>query len=903
MRYASHRIWPLPVGVLLVLAGVGLAQPMEGDGQQVERRFEAVADEAVARQRRQIEQARERATDASLSQQRRQAAFEEALAAFRGLIDDHPENVRRPIWRTELAKMLLIDGLQNRRTDALAFYEFGVPSRSQKEAYEKRVPEAYRMAVEAEADLFSVKRRLPSQSDEEALSGALRYRLFTEFGGRRIPFYRASAAYYTSLLPAEAPCFRQERNWTDLEPADDPSAERERLSREVSEQLAPFLEGEQGSEAIQAHARSLHGRALLHRGKPDEAQAALRAARDQADGDRLDLLTALAQVQARHRQGKRDEAYQELERLKQHSLAQADVRYRLLVVDLHHRLLREAAPEEDAEAQAAAYDPYLQFLESGQLGDDPESLRHYLYRRWARQVSPNADLSRLPPVVRLAVARTYRIEGQNEILAAREEGEATDRTQAMNKLKQAVRAGETLRGGDVPRSVQAPGLYNLALAQYWQAPRDVQNLVAVGEELTGLARRMPDQAIAEKAMGDALDVLRTAHQQGGETARNAYQRAAQATFEHFPFSQMAADERVPYASTVLEPAGHYRRAAVQYDQVPQGHPRYYEARWRRLLALTQAHEATEAEGSETLRDLILAAVGEARAEAREISEEGRDGTSPEKVFAAAELAEAEVLVGQGELEQAAEKLDGFGERHPEAPGLARRAREKLIMLHLRRGEVETAATEAQELLASHPDTGPAVLEEVLDRVEEEVQQKREALSEAVGEAERETAEAQVREHARTAAQLAKALLQWAEDEEMSAERRLPFALSLARAQRLSGDLKAALEQLEKLRQRHPHEAEVIHEHAETLFQQGGEEALVKAAQAYDKLIAGLRGRERDLYWHAWMRRLQINDRLGRHTKDIPRRVRQLKSRGDGELGGQPYREVLEGLAEKHSRSN
>ena len=78
-----------------------------------------------------------------------------------------------------------------------------------------------------------------------------------------------------------------------------------------------------------------------------------------------------------------------------------------------------------------------------------------------------------------------------------------------------------------------------------------------------------------------------------------------------------------------------------------------------------------------------------------------------------------------------------------------------------------------------------------------------------------------------------------------------------------------------------------------------ERTLKQAARYYNKLIQGRRRQQGDLFWNAWRRRLQINDRLNQQTEVIPRRVRQLRMTVDENLGGDPYQSTLKGLADKH----
>jgi len=127
---------------------------------------------------------------------------------------------------------------------------------------------------------------------------------------------------------------------------------------------------------------------------------------------------------------------------------------------------------------------------------------------------------------------------------------------------------------------------------------------------------------------------------------------------------------------------------------------------------------------------------------------------------------------------------------------------------------------------------------------------------------------------------------------------------------LSGDGDLAVKTLEPIVRDYSNDALVIHYMGEALYTRGmaknNQQDLIAAVQRFDTLINGLQnqydeqGRLSELFWHAWMRRLQVMDKLNHATADIPIRVNGLEGIDRG-LGGEPYRSTLRALREKHRK--
>ena len=97
---------------------------------------------------------------------------------------------------------------------------------------------------------------------------------------------------------------------------------------------------------------------------------------------------------------------------------------------------------------------------------------------------------------------------------------------------------------------------------------------------------------------------------------------------------------------------------------------------------------------------------------------------------------------------------------------------------------------------------------------------------------------------------------------------------LAKAIRLTGKPDGAIDMLEPILKEFPNDPQVMHQMAEALFVKGDRQSLVRAATTvYDVLIQGLDGNEepvlKRIWWNAWMRRLQVSDRLNEGYRSDP----------------------------------
>lgn len=867
-------------------------------------------DDPVVAQLVEVAQQRLRFTDARLDQAQRTAALEQALATMRQLIADFYDHEQRPIWQTDLAELLLIDYLQVMHENAAQFYELGTPTAAQREAFESAAAEALEAARDADLRFFQLRTLLPREADhtEKRVNTGQWTRMIDEYYQKRTQYYLAHAAYYTALLPDESAYFRtlgSQRNAKLPQQTDTPSTERQRLLEMAITRMEPFVQDLSDVAGVRMAAVSLTGRAQWQQNQLDGAVQTLEPAINADAAALYSIEAGLAKAHVLATQKQFTAAEDAAAVIADRPAVKENLLLRLLAVDaLHQVLLAKAdtvAPAQRGAAEAAAYEPYMALLNDPSLGESDESLRNYVYSRWEGMLDAGDDVTSRPAVVRLAIAQTARMAGQNLAIAARQAGEPLPE-QAQQKLTRAIEVSKTLQVADLSDSVRANAIYNEAVASYWLDPQGVSNLLRVTTLMTDLADQMPSQPMAEEAITNAITLLRSMHTMEPRPTGvdEAYQRTADVLLSKFPSSKAADNERLYYAYAVLMPAGEYLAAADMYNDLVPGHPDYFQAQQLRLDALQQ--DAVQAKGDEQAQ-----AFQRVTREAQRLIQEAQASTSTGdqqeqvgRALAGAKLVLADVAMVQDQMQEAIDHLQGMAEQFSAYPDIVRDVSQRQIIALAQSGEMDQAAEAASAMMRAFPDDAAAVVDQVLTQIDQRIEQVRSKAAEELVADRKQTLDKQAQQLAETASSLSALLLQWAQGQGYDAGEMLAFQLIRARSLRLAGQANDAMALLQPLSADFANDAGLIHEYAETLFAVGGNDALIKAAGYYDQLIMGLQPPYPDLWWNAWMRRLQIMDKLNESTADIPLRVAQLRLT-DANLGGPRFRGTFIELEAKHQQ--
>ncbi|MFA9477339.1 hypothetical protein ACERK3_03410 [Phycisphaerales bacterium AB-hyl4] len=872
-------------------------------------------DDPVVGRQIEVAQYRMRFDDANRSEAERREDFDTLVDATQQMIEDFYDHELRPVWQTDLTELLLNQALQQVYRGATFFYEFGVPTAEQTAAINELLPIALEAATDADQTFFRYQTELPRDDDHQQrrVNTGLWSRMMDDYFQTRTQYYLGQAAYLVALLPDDHPYYTGLGDENPRMPAREQSAEaeRDRLLAEAVERLEGFIEGR--ASGIQTNARSLTARALMRQGEFELAYELFERTLE-GEGERTEhLIAALGQAEASRLAGDYAEAADLAARLTQHPATRRNHLYRLLVADMQHRVLTseaEQAPANQRDAlRTAAYDPYLDLFDDPSLGDAAEGLRMYVFRRWVDTFADDRSRLRLlSPVVLSGIAEAARREGQNLAIEARQTEDADQLAEARDRLALAIEASQALHDSDMaddaPRQALARATYNEAVAMYQLDPRRAGNLLAAAERMTDVAERWPDQSVSEEAIGNAVALLRSVRgiDPRPAGADDAYQRAGEVLFDAFGGSTAADDERVYFGYAMLYNRGRFEDAAAMFEQVPHAHATYFEAQAARSRALGRAVRERSDDDRDAARERAVETATELLEEAgREAEQAGDDGRRRSAWLAVAEarLVLADMALDAGNADEALAVLEDFEQTFADEDVLVRDAMERRILALAEADRLDEASDVARQMMADHRDQAAAVIDEVLDTIDNRIEQANEALAATNVSSQQRALEQRISSLAETSVALAELLLNWAREQQRSDREMLPFELVQAKALRLADRPGKAVTLLAPRVETFGSNAPLLHEYAEALYAAGGNDTLRTAAGIYDRLIRGLEPPE-PLWWNAWMRRLQINHRLGVDTQAIPLRVRQLRLR-DENLGGARFRPTLESLETRHAR--
>lgn len=888
-----------------------LARQIEIAGLRIEyQRLLTEAGRSAKRDPRQAEALRDQARQ----------AFHRMTDAMRGLIRDHRDHDQRPIWQTDLAQGLILDYLHGLNQSAPLFSDFGVTTAEQQQALAEAAPEALIVLVDAQLRLFTLRGdvgRDPARSQRLQSSG-LFFRLFDEYDKRRTPYFLAYAAYLVAQLPEDAPYYtdpdapdyRQAKRKADVD------SERRRLLllaegelEKVSGRLADGL-------SVRDAATTLHARVLLARGRYDESLEAVDELIQGKDRGINWLAARMTHAATLDRMGRVDQALLELNDLRQHPAVMSDLRYNLLVTDLTHLVLLNDAnrqsPTKVEAAVAGSYQPYLDLLNGPITGDQMQGLRDFIYRRWEASLADDVqDADTLPAVVRLAISQVMRQQGQAIIESLAHPDTlppGTDtraqRELAGRKFTQAIRLAQTLTGLQVDPDIRSDAMYNLALAMHGSSPKDPANRLKLTAILTQLADEMPGQPVAEDAITASVSLLREMHQvlPTPVGVEKAYEQAAGVLFAKFPVSEAADNERLYYGYAVLAQTARHREAVNMYGHVPFDHDDYFRAQRQAMLSLLASmRTANPAAGPRVRRELdtlMNRITTEAQSIQGSLVNPDR-ATTALRAEATATLIRAELAMDEASYDSVVQLLDGFESTYPDQADLIAQALEYRVVSLGDAGQHEALAETAQRMVRDYPDQAAPVIDAVLTKAEQRIEQLH-VLAATATQAEQQSLNAEADGQAQAAAVLSEILLDWAGDQGFDAQTLMPFEVIRAKTLRLSGRSDEAFPILGRLILDYPNDAQVMIEYAQVLYDKGDDDSLIEAVRYYDRLITGLGAPYPSSWWTAWMRRLQINDRLGEGTGEIPLRVRQLRMTNP-DLGGPITKRELERLEQKHGR--
>ena len=905
----TRSLW-LPV--LIMLAILGQVTPLH-------------SQDSVSHLLHEIDAYRQQASDITRGYEPRRQAMEHTIDLIHRLVHEHGDDVRSFAWRADLVELLLVDYLRDVHHHAALFNEFGITDHEQHEGFVFAVIRAYRQIKLAEVDLSRLINELKvNRPLADRLKGSDLLVQMQQDRDIRIPFLHALAAFYAGTLPDDQIDFLSSHCGFDVTHQTSHQDLTECLMQLLNEAESHCRAYEldepavSGSMHLQLASTVLIGRIYLHRARLGQGHIAISAVTqfDKIVGswkkDMHDLVATLGKAHAMALTGEVGAAIRVLDQLVNHPMVGRELLLRLLVSDSIYRLLmlnvEQLPPAQQADAIARAYKPYLVLLNNSQI-EHSDSLRVFIYRRWHEHIHVNSQIDQLPPEVRLGIAVYTQRSGRDLLFESEQSDDEEITLQAHQLLERAIYAARSLQDSRIEPAVRSQGLLNLALAMYWQGRHNIDNVLLASGLLVDLADEFAMQDNAEYAIGLAADILRQLHLQVqlGKIVRPVqldyeYRRAASVLFNKFSLSPAADDHRFYFAHHVLQPASEYNEALTLLRQIPYNHPDYFNARGEMLFCMELLYQQHSGQARNTARKKLVNQATRLRNESmtqwREAGQ-SKQSISARRCNAICRLVLANAAADERWDDQAVAILEGFELDFQDEGDLVVLAYTRRIRIMLDAGRMQDAADQTLIMIQQMPEEAVPATQKVVSRLDIELDELCERLDAGMlSEKGQEALRGQVRQLAGLLKQLVEPLLEHISKDDRHWSDLKPLVLVLVKSLRLAGEPEESLNRLSVAIERSPDDPDLIIHYAESLFAIGDETSLRQAASYYDRLIVGLQSPYPAMYWNAWLRRLQINNRLGELTEEIPLRIRQLRL-DDPQLGGRAYQNGFEALEKQY----
>lgn len=827
-------------------------------------------DDPVVAQEIRIEQHKLRFEDDELGPAQRQEAVEEALAAYRDLLEAAPaSHWKRPIWRTDFVRYVAEVALPRRYSNAAMFVEFGVPTAKQRRAHERLVPEALEMMSQATDEMFFLEGDLPRREDfQEEFVNPGRWRTLRQSYGRiQLPYYRAWAHYQASLL-------------------EDPRGQLGEANEALKDVLA-----EEISEAARPRVHSLRGRVLLAMGRVSEAIDQLDRAIGSEDTGPMTLYEAqLAKAMALDEQGEKDAALALVAEARGAEFVRSNPLLLVLGYDRQFRLTGD-------------HNIYEELFDDPAVERFPGDIRSYVIGRFVREPRPPEELTGEPAMVLLAQVNLMLQRSQSE----------EDESRKSELLRWASETAQLLaeRQRGVSDDLKGRAMFKRGVAEY-QRGRPVE----AAEAWIALAQQWADHPMAARGAVNAFVLSRSLYQNNRQqrAAVDLYDRAQRTLLEAFGDAQLSSGNpaRIHWHTrgAFLRQQDRWREAIEAFERVPQQQRRLwidgrYQAAVCRYNLWREAAADQKREPAEALISAVDRAVG--------AIDQTLSGASDDRAQSLLQqrgdlvLRKAEVLsqtLGRHGAARAA--LDGFDQDYGRFDDLLTAKRELMVAVLLRMGRVQEAFSEVEKFIDENPAEGGPLVRSVLESINHQVEQRKQI-------------DGQWKSLAEIGVRLAEFLRDWAEQQEGIAEnerRMLAFRSLLGRQYLMAERCEEAASLFDELyaSQVGRDNVDVVYGRARAhycLGPSGGGDHYETALAMANRVLRSADDTGGDRFWRCWVMRLSVLDhrynevRGGGDSQEamrLSRRifsdVRKLELR-DEQLGGDPFREELQRLRVKH----
>ncbi len=888
--------------------------------------------EPSEKQRILVEQYRIQAGNTALPLNKRIEACELAMNKLKEMIANpkYAEFPRRPMWQTDLAEIVFMTYLQGLKQAATEFYEFGVPNESQTEAMTRTVSDALLQLADAQRNYTNLQGELPNRPDykEKYEFTGVADRI-EEYREKRNPYFFAIAAFYTSMLPDDAPYYQNLGNERRMpRQRTDPAQERTRLLKAGADALSIFLDDPNTAEMMRLSCKGLVGRMQLRLENPAAALAQLDPVARAGKGNYDEFLAQMGQARAYGMKGETQRAMRMTDALTRHSVAESSALYKILLTDLKHNILKAKAGD-DARKIARSYAPYERLLT-----DQPDLGPSFIFPRWEAMIGNSANLKTMPGMMLLGVGQQAMQQGGQLIDEARKALTAKDEAksealakQAEPKLDKAIRLLSALgERTSETASVRAKALWFLGVSQYFKAgpegDKTVPKLMIALNTWIDMAEQLPKEKEATLAIQNSTALLRQylASTEGAvkKEIMPTYLVAVKVLLKHFADNPITDDQRSFYADYLMN-KGENLEAIKILRKIPQGHPTYFDAKRILVEAQYEIYKREKLEGKKPNPVILLSDLRSLRSEA----EDAMKSLGPEEAYAPAiaaatcRIIQSRLAVDRNDPKSALSALDKFEVIFVDEPDLIEQALEQRIIALATLGRAKEADEAAVTMFAKFPDSAAAVIDGVLRDINDQIDELSTELDRNRIESRGRELRAKQKNLASTGARLATQILAWAKTQK-DVKDLLPYELLRLKSMTIAGEADAASAALADLVAKFPSDANVIFTLAESLYYSGRalsvndpaqkvkrDQTLRKAQIQFNMLIARIdpitypdiikdEPQLLPLWWRSWLRTLQCAHLRNKGTDQIPIRVGSLRQY-DRSLGGTLMRRDFEKL--------
>lgn len=814
-----------------------------------------------------IEQQKLNFEDASQPPERRAQAALDVLGAYRDLFKIAPkDHGKLPIWRTDFAAYVLRIVLPARFTNAAEFVEFGVPTSDQRKAYDELVAEVYKSTEQASDEIFFIMNDLPRRPNftTDFENTGMWDRLKTDYGDLQVPYYRAWAIYYGTLLTepmgnrAEAlSLFKGVAN-QDLGPG---------IAAELQNFIARLTLAQASSS------QEPDGSAI------DSAIAALKKVAATEGANPVDVLTAnLAVTQGLASARREKQAVEMLAEIRKLPIVQTSPMMMILTYDRQFKITNDTGV-------------YAKLFEEPSLKDTRDAVQSYVSRRFSSVVMSVEDLRKEAPLVVL---------GQVDGIFARAEAAKTPEDKAKSLADAVAVLKELLGRPDLAAPHKSKALFKLGAAEY-QAGRPLEAAVYWAQ----LAEQHSDQPEGESAATNSFLIARNLYNDNVKNSQiiQLFDQTQITLLTKYPHTTAARQHTYTRANFLLQQR-RYTDAVEAYAKVAKDHPFHADSIYETAMARHGQWLSSPADNKEKKAALAKSAITALDAAAAALVAAAKDA-KPDRAASLSEkqgdalLMKAEVLnEGMGQPKQAAAILADFDQKYAKSPKLMALKRPLTVSILVAQGMMKQANDEVDRFRKESPDQAGPIIKGVLDK-----------LSRMIEESIAKTETAKAKELSDLSITLATSLYEWAKTQKSYAtpDKLLPFELILADQYLAAGQPDKAVERYEALYKAPGGAANV-----DVLYGKAKANLAAKryqdALNTADTIVSNLKDQANPIYWHCWVISLQSLDGIvaqsgnkaeaDKLSRSIFTSIAKLRGQNK-ELGGEVYKAAFEALSVKH----